>query len=258
MTTAPPTGPPRPPPAPPPAPGRCHPPTPPATCPPGDGAPPPPPEPGYINYTQVRYVLEPGPAEEELEDDKLSLPFLVTDLRGRSLKPLKERAVAPGQFLAVEQLTLDFEYVINEVIRHDAAWARQFCSFSDYDIVILEVCPETNQVVINIGLLLLAFPSPDEEGQLRPKTYHTSLKVAWDLNTGAFVTVGVGDLTEVKGQTSGSVWSGYRKGCVDTVMRWLVPESSGRYVNRMTNEALHKGCSLKVLADNERYTWIVL
>lgn len=93
----------------------------------------------------------------------------------------------------MEQLTLDFEYVINEVIRNDAAWSRQFCSFSDYDIVILEVlgpprafpdpplergdpphpslhpqvCPETNQVVINIGLLLLAFPSPDEEGQLR-------------------------------------------------------------------------------------------
>ena len=35
----------------------------------------------------------------------------------------------------------------------------------------------------------------------RPKTYHTSLKVAWDLNTGIFVTVSVGDLTEVKGQT---------------------------------------------------------
>ncbi|XP_072704492.1 DDB1- and CUL4-associated factor 15 [Ciconia boyciana] len=194
----------------------------------------------------------------EYEDDKISLPFVVTDLRGRSLKPLKERATAQGQYLTVEQLTLDFEYVINEVIRNDAAWSRQFCSFSDYDIVILEVCPETNQVIINIGLLLLAFPSPDEEGQLRPKTYHTSLKVAWDLNTGTFVTVSVGDLTEVKGQTSGSVWSSYRKGCVDTVMKWLVPESSGRYVNRMTNEALHKGCSLKVLADNERYTWIVL
>lgn len=25
------------------------------------------------------------------------------------------------------------------------------------------------------------------------------------------------------------------------VMKWLVPESSGRYINRMTNEALHKG-----------------
>lgn len=39
----------------------------------------------------------------------------------------------------MEQLTLDFEYVINEVIRNDAAWSHQFCSFSDYDIVILEV-----------------------------------------------------------------------------------------------------------------------
>lgn len=42
---------------------------------------------------------------------------------------------------------------------------------------------------------------------------------------------------------SGSVWSSYRKSCVDMVMKWLVPESSGRYVNRMTNEALHKGRS---------------
>ncbi|XP_031803553.1 DDB1- and CUL4-associated factor 15 isoform X2 [Sarcophilus harrisii] len=218
-------------------------------------------EPGYVNYTKLHYVLEPGDwaePEDGFEDDKISLPFVVTDLRGRNLRPMRERAVFQGQYLTVEQLTLDFEYVINEVIRNDATWSHQFCSFSDYDIVILEVCPETNQVLINIGLLLLAFPSPNEEAQLRPKTYHTSLKVAWDLNTGIFVTVSVGDLTEVKGQTSGSVWSSYRKSCVDMVMKWLVPENSGRYVNRMTNEALHKGCSLKVLADNERYTWIVL
>ncbi|XP_072776077.1 DDB1- and CUL4-associated factor 15 isoform X3 [Taeniopygia guttata] len=244
---------------PPPSPRGAPPETPPRTpgSPPGDPSPPgTPPEPGYVNYTKLRYVLEPGEPPEEPEDDKISLPFVVTDLSGRSLRPLRERATAQGQFLTVEQLTLDFEYVINEVIRKDAAWARQFCSFSDYDIVILEVCPETSQVVINIGLLLLAFPSPDGQGQLRPRTYHTSLKVAWDLNSGAFTTVGVGDLSEVRGQTS--VWSSYRKGCVDTVMRWLVPEAPGRGVHRMTNEALHKGCSLKVLADNERYTWIVL
>lgn len=43
------------------------------------------------------------------------------------------------QGVCVEQLTLDFEYLINEVIRRDAAWTAQFCSFSDYDVVILEV-----------------------------------------------------------------------------------------------------------------------
>ncbi|XP_053318732.1 DDB1- and CUL4-associated factor 15 isoform X2 [Spea bombifrons] len=218
-------------------------------------------EPSYVNYTRLRYILgevTESDQESEYEDDKISLPFLVTDLNGRHLKPMKEKPSFQGQHLSVEQLTLDFEYVINEVIRHDASWSRQFCSFSDYDIVILEMCPETHQVIINIGLLLLAFPAPHEEGQLRPKTHHTSLKVAWDLHTGIFSTLSVGDLIEVKGQTSGSVWSSYRKSCVDTVMKWLVPESSVRYVNRMTNEALHKGCSLKVLADSVRYTWIVL
>ncbi|XP_072005843.1 DDB1- and CUL4-associated factor 15 [Engystomops pustulosus] len=218
-------------------------------------------EPSYVNYTQLRYVLgevTETDRESEYEDDKISLPFLVTDLKGQHLKPLNDKASFQGQHLIVEQLTLDFEYVINEVIRHDASWSRQFCSFSDYDIVILEMCPETNQVIMNIGLLLLAFPDPQGDSQFRPKTYHTSLKVAWNLHTGVFSTLSVDDLTEVKGQTSGSVWSSYRKSCVDTVMKWLVPESSVRYVNRMTNEALHKGCSLKVLADSVRYTWIVL
>lgn len=45
------------------------------------------------------------------------------------------------------------------------------------------------------------FSSAHHPFPCRPKTYHTSLKVAWDLNTGIFVTVSVGDLTEVKGQT---------------------------------------------------------
>ncbi|XP_056135930.1 DDB1- and CUL4-associated factor 15 [Lampris incognitus] len=216
-------------------------------------------EPGYLNYTCLYYRLQqPGATEQAggaYEDDKVQLPFTVTDLKGRNL----QLVTGPynGQSVCVEQLTLDFEYLINEVIRSDVAWASQFCSFSDYDVVILEVCPETNIVMINIGLLLLAFSNSEEE-HCRPNTYHSNLQVSWDLNTGVCCTVGVGDLTEVKGQTSGSVWSSYRKSCVNTVMKWLVPESSSRYINRMTNEALHKGSSLQVLADSDRCTWIVL
>ncbi|KAM4603511.1 DDB1- and CUL4-associated factor 15 isoform 2-T2 [Polymixia lowei] len=216
-------------------------------------------EPGYVNYTCLHYRLQqPGAAEQDTggyEDDKVQLPFTVTDLKGRNLQLVT--GPHSGQSVCVEQLTLDFEYLINEVIRSDASWAPQFCSFSDYDVVILEVCPETNTVMINIGLLLLAFSNSDEE-HCRPNTYHSNLQVSWDLNTGVCCTVGVGDLTEVKGQTSGSVWSSYRKSCVNTVMKWLVPEASSRYINRMTNEALHKGSSLQVLADSDRCTWIVL
>uniref|UniRef100_A0A3P8VZW0 DDB1 and CUL4 associated factor 15 n=1 Tax=Cynoglossus semilaevis TaxID=244447 RepID=A0A3P8VZW0_CYNSE len=188
------------------------------------------------------------------EDDKVQLPFTVTDLKGQNLQ-LVTGPYNGQQGVCVEQLTLDFEYLINEVIRRDAAWTAQFCSFSDYDVVILEqVCPETNVVVINIGLLLLAFSKSDKEHC--PNTYHSNLQVSWDLNTGVCCTMGVGELTEVKGQT-GSVWSSYRKSCVNTVMKWLVPERSSRYINRMTNEALHKS-SLQVLADGDRCTWIVL
>ncbi|XP_054593638.1 DDB1- and CUL4-associated factor 15 isoform X2 [Nothobranchius furzeri] len=219
-------------------------------------------EPGYINYSCLHYRLQqPGAADQSsggvggYEDDKVQLPFTVTDLKGRNLQLVTEPH--DRQSVCVEQLTLDFEYLINEVIRNDVVWAPQFCSFSDYDVVILEVCSDTNIVMINIGLLLLAFSISDEE-RCRPNTYHTNLQVSWDLNTGVCCTVGVGDLTEVKGQTSGSVWSSYRKSCVNTVMKWLIPESSSRYIHRMTNDALHKGSSLQVLADGDRCTWIVL
>ncbi|KAM8842308.1 DDB1- and CUL4-associated factor 15 [Synchiropus picturatus] len=217
-------------------------------------------EPGYVNYSCLHFRHPHPGASEQNEgsagyDDKFQLPFTVTDLKGRNLQLVT--GPHAGQSVCVEQLTLDFEYLINEVIRNDAVWAPQFCSFSDYDVVILEVCPDTNTVMINIGLLLLAFSSSDEE-HCRPNTYHSHLQVSWDLNTGVCCTVGVGDLTEVKGQTSGVVWNSYRKSCVNTVMKLLIPESSSRYINRMTNEALHKGSSLQVLADSDRCTWIVL
>lgn len=31
------------------------------------------------------------PSSPEFEDDKISLPFVVTDLRGRNLRPMRER-----------------------------------------------------------------------------------------------------------------------------------------------------------------------
>lgn len=58
----------------------------------------------------------------------------------------------PSQSVCVEQLTLDFEYLINEVIRSDAAWAPQFCSFSDYDVVILEVSTPSEHLQLHSEL----------------------------------------------------------------------------------------------------------
>ncbi|XP_048473923.1 DDB1- and CUL4-associated factor 15 isoform X3 [Rhincodon typus] len=144
-------------------------------------------EPGYVNYIKLHYVLEPsGMAADDDDgyDDKISLHFVVTDLRGRNLKPVKESALYQGKYLTVEQLTLDFEYVINEIIRNDASWSKRYCSFSDYDIVILEVCPITNHVIINIGLLLLAYPS-DEEGQISKKPSRNCVRSALSFTEGS-------------------------------------------------------------------------
>ncbi|XP_067296895.1 DDB1- and CUL4-associated factor 15 isoform X2 [Pseudorasbora parva] len=103
-------------------------------------------EPAYVNYTTFRYRLPQAAAAEQPsgeEDDKVQLPFTVTDLKGRNLQLVTGQY--SGQCVCIEQLTLDFEYLINEVIRNDAEWGAQFCSFSDYDVVILEVCPESRR-----------------------------------------------------------------------------------------------------------------
>ncbi|XP_028314730.1 DDB1- and CUL4-associated factor 15 [Gouania willdenowi] len=214
-------------------------------------------EPGYVCYSQVHYGLkQPEAAEpvtEDHEEEKMQLPFTVTDLKGGNL----QRITRPHgrQTVCVEQLLLDFEFLINEVIRTEAPWAPHYCSFSDYDVVILEVCPEANTVLMNIGVLLLAY-SPTDVERCRQNSYHSSLLVSWDLNTGVCCTMGIRELTEVKDQSSGNVWSFYRKSCVNTVMKSLFPENN--YINRLTNEALHRGLSLQVLADSDRCTWIVL
>ncbi|MBN3282374.1 DCA15 factor, partial [Polyodon spathula] len=178
---------------------------------------------GYVNYTKLRYCLQPqggGEQETEYEDEKILLPFTMTDLKGRSLQAL--RGEVQSQYVMVEQLTLDFEYVINEVIRNDAAWSKQFCSFSDYDIVILE----SNSYFLGIRHLTNFTVLKSKSSKPRYNRVLTNIN-----NNGAAALA----------PSSGSVWTSYRKSCVNTVMKWLVPENSTRYINRMTNEALHKG-----------------
>ncbi|XP_067877355.1 DDB1- and CUL4-associated factor 15 isoform X2 [Heterodontus francisci] len=130
-------------------------------------------DPGYVNYIKLHYVLEPSGmvADDDGYDDKISLHFVVTDLRGRNLKPVKESTLYQGKYLTVEQLTLDFEYVINEVIKNDASWSKRYCSFSDYDIVILETQ--------DLSYLF--------EGHVEPKHWHLCNGGSWRLNccTGA-------------------------------------------------------------------------
>lgn len=87
----------------------------------------------------------------------------------------------------MEQLTLDFEYVINEVIRHDATWAHQFCSFSDYDIVILEVGPGREQGVPGASLPGITLngchsptpPAPPRSARRPIKSSSTSACCSW-------------------------------------------------------------------------------
>uniref|UniRef100_A0AAZ3R659 DDB1- and CUL4-associated factor 15 WD40 repeat-containing domain-containing protein n=1 Tax=Oncorhynchus tshawytscha TaxID=74940 RepID=A0AAZ3R659_ONCTS len=100
-------------------------------------------EPGYVNYTRLQYRMPQPGAPEQDAGEHASVCVLLRVCVCYCFRPVVKqkmlKCVSVLQSVCVEQLTLDFEYLINEVIRSDARWAAQFCSFNDYDVVILEV-----------------------------------------------------------------------------------------------------------------------
>ena len=62
------------------------------------------------------------------------------------LAPRPQRQIA-------QQLTLDVEQYLSDNMPY-YSWADQVLSFSNYDIQILDVCPDTNSVVALLCVLL--------------------------------------------------------------------------------------------------------
>uniref|UniRef100_A0A8C4Q7Y1 DDB1 and CUL4 associated factor 15 n=1 Tax=Eptatretus burgeri TaxID=7764 RepID=A0A8C4Q7Y1_EPTBU len=198
-------------------------------------------EPSLVSYTRTLYGgSTAGNGRASGFENKNIMPIVVTDLMNCELEPLGETSTQ-DMHLCVEQLSLDFEFLISEIIRTEASWAHRFCSFSDYDVFIMDVCPEEDCVVISIGLLLLAYPFDIHQScSNSPELYQTTLHVAWDLHNGAVRVLGIGDLDRADESKIAALWRTWRHSCVALLSKSSVPTAPSLVVNRLTNEAVHK------------------
>lgn len=149
----------------------------------------------------------------------------------------------PG--VIAQQLTLDVEQYLSDNMPY-YPWADQVLSFSNYDIQILDVCPDTNSVVALLCVLLqtakASKPSADERSSGRshplpgtspirstspafsPKSSGASrsstnapsycnthpmqaiIHFSWDLTKGDCTTLHVSDLMELEHKDTRDIW----------------------------------------------------
>uniref|UniRef100_UPI00358F4A39 DDB1- and CUL4-associated factor 15 isoform X2 n=1 Tax=Myxine glutinosa TaxID=7769 RepID=UPI00358F4A39 len=216
-------------------------------------------EPSLVSYTRTLYGGSmAGNARASGFENKNIMPIVVTDLMNCELEPIGEPSTQDTH-LCVEQLCLDFEFLISEIIRTEASWAHRFCSFTDYDVVIMEVCPEEDSVVISIGLLLLAYPVDIHQScSNSPELYQTALHVAWDLHNGAVRVLGIGDLDRADESRIAALWRTWRQSCAALLAKSSVPTALSHAVNRLTNEAVYKGRSLRFLQNTAGNVGVLL
>ncbi|XP_078574110.1 uncharacterized protein LOC144860638 [Branchiostoma floridae x Branchiostoma japonicum] len=159
----------------------------------------------------------------------------------------------PG-LVEVQELRMDAEQFICDMARQDADWGNRFVAFTDYDMQIIDVCPDSRQLVVLVLALVRARP---HYGNCIPKLYQTSFTAAWDLNTGHHQTRDIQPLQEFDQAQLRKVWNPGRAMSRKMQQRWMIPQGYARGVHVMTNEAVFRGHSLSLLWDSTNCIAIV-
>ncbi|XP_014676554.1 PREDICTED: DDB1- and CUL4-associated factor 15-like [Priapulus caudatus] len=198
--------------------------------------------------------------------------YLPLEVHGSAYKPLglvtkaqtqAKRGGVERQHVLVRQLTLDVEQYIVEAVHNEATWTKRYVSFTDYDVQIVDVCPESDDVIILILALVRArSPVKGDSGDTVfkgiPKLYQTGFRLAWHLSSGTYTTVYIDDLVEFNQVKPCKDWRPGHAACLELQRALQVPQAARKSVAVMTNEAVFKGRSLKVLLDPLNYIAVIL
>ncbi|CAH1773548.1 unnamed protein product [Owenia fusiformis] len=224
-----------------------------------------------FTYSIRRYVESSHLDNTEPEDDlSLSynsiLPLEVLMGNSNHMRLATSEWDNPEGGLVVKQLTMDIEHYIGEAVRQHADWGNRYISFTDYDMQILTVCPESYSVVV-IVLALVCCKSPHIKKDVNykhhtrapPKVYQTSFKLIWNLRTGSYETVDIEDLQEYDQRAFlRKEWHPGHSLCVSMQKQWHIPQPYATSVHVLTNQPVFKGQSLKTIVDPHHYVAIVL
>ncbi|XP_033735700.1 uncharacterized protein LOC117324139 isoform X1 [Pecten maximus] len=164
--------------------------------------------------------------------------------------------------LRITQMTFDVEHYLEEIIGHTASWGHRYVAFTNYDLQILDVCPDTNAVIGKVFVLIHAREESDNPKRKRRqavKLYQTSFCFSWSLVTGGFDTLSADCLTEVDElNIRRQEWKPGHKECSSLRRQLFIPQSSQRHVNVLSNESVFKGKSLSMIISPHLHVAIVM
>ncbi|KAH3853973.1 DDB1- and CUL4-associated factor 15-like [Dreissena polymorpha] len=166
--------------------------------------------------------------------------------------------------ICVKQLTFDIEHYMEEAIRSAAPWADRYIAFTNYDLQILDVYPDRNEVLAKVFALI----SAREDGKKRKfykrskspeKLYQTSFTFELNIQSGVYETLVIEDLSlmDDKDLRSKDWKPGFRENAL-LRRQVFIPQSLKRSVHVLSNEAVFKGKSLQMILFPEHFTALVL
>ncbi|XP_059175727.1 DDB1- and CUL4-associated factor 15-like [Physella acuta] len=164
--------------------------------------------------------------------------------------------------ITVLQMTFDIEHYMVEAIRHDADWSQRYVAFWNYDLQILDVCPNSQSVYGTVYALIRAKDTLDRSkmSRMMVKLYQTQFTFVFNLCTGLYSTLFIEPLSEVDERIlRGRDWnSPGSKECCLLRRKAAVPQSFYTSVHVLSNEAVFKDKSLSMLVAPYQYTAIML
>lgn len=203
-----------------------------------------------------------------VEDDfdlsyRCMLPAEVRGTKSRQLSPsLDPSNDGNKEQICIKQLTFDIEHYMEEAIR-SAKWADRYIAFTDYDLQIIDVYPDSSEVLAKVYALISAreeskqrkfYKNKRSKGQ--EKLYQTSFVFEVNVQSGTYETLSVDDL-ELLREKPGKEWKPGFKECALLRQQAFIPQSA-RCVNVLSNESVFRGKSLQMIMSPDMYTVIIL
>lgn len=163
-----------------------------------------------------------------------------------------------GPVLVVKQAAFDVEPYLHEMAQRLCSEAGQkYQAFTDYDIQIVDVSADTDDVLALVVMLVQATPKNKGLSKcqrnfsgITRKQYEAGFKFLWNIQTGKYSVVDTEDLREI-GILGGNalifphLWNPGRKKCILLQEKLLPPCAPMQEVLVLSNEPVFTGISLQ-------------
>ncbi|XP_076353579.1 uncharacterized protein LOC143248774 isoform X1 [Tachypleus tridentatus] len=220
-----------------------------------------------------RYRNEEDSSEEEAQNSEYhsSLPL---EVHGTTYQPLesgfKGNIMAQDELIvAVRQVAFDIEQFAHEMAQRLCAEAgRKYLAFNDYDVQVIDLCPESQTAVVLVLMLIQATVGNKGVAKgLRNAERHvfqTGFKFQWKIDSGTYNIIDTEELRQIdpydvgKYESLSHVWNPAQQAVRHLQQQWYIPHAHARSVNVLTNEAVFQGTSKKVIWAPAHHLAIVL